>query len=179
MKIIKRILIGILGLIVLLLIIALFVPNQYTVTTTETVNRPSQEVFDYVKILENQRFYSVWLMKDPQLKPEIVGTDGTVGAIQKWNSANEDVGEGEQEITALTSDRMDVDLRFIRPFKGEAKAAMMVKSTGPDQTLVTSEFYSDSKYPFNLPAYVFGKKMMFDAETQNLKNIKQILEKGK
>ena len=177
MKILKRILFGILGLIVLLLIIALFVPKQYTVSVSETIKRPSKDVFDYVRILDNQKYYSIWLMKDPNLNPEIVGTDGTLGAIQKWNSTNDEVGEGEQEITGLTDNRIDVALRFKRPFEGEAKAAMMIKSTSPEETVLTAEFYSDSKYPFNLPAYVFGKKMMEEAEAQNLKNIRQNLEK--
>ena len=97
-------------------IIALFVPRSYTVSVSETINQPKQIVFDYVRILGNQTDYSVWVMADPDLKPEIIGTDGMVGAIQRWNSMLSNVGEGEQEIIALSSDRMDVELRFKRPF---------------------------------------------------------------
>jgi hypothetical protein len=89
----------------------------------------------------------------------------------------DNVGEGEQEITALTADRMDVDLRFIRPFAGTAKAANIFESISENQTQITNEFYSNTPYPFNLMFYLFGKKMMVEAQTQNLKNIKQNLEK--
>lgn len=109
MKIVKRISLAILILIALPFIIALFIPRTYTVSVSETINKPKQVVFDYVRILDNQKNYSVWVMVDPDLKSFITGIDGTVGAIQKWNSKIKDVGEGEQEITALTLARMDLD----------------------------------------------------------------------
>jgi len=71
---------------------------------------------------------------------------------------------------------MDLDLRFKRPFKSEAKAANIVKEVSENQTLLTSEFYSNSSYPMNLPSYVFGRSMMKKAQTKNLQNIKRILE---
>ena len=179
MKLWKKILIVIACIIVLPFIIALFVPRSYTVSVSETINQPRDTVYDYIRILNNQQNYSVWVMEDPNLNPEIVGTDGTVGATQKWDSKNENVGAGEQEITALTPDRMDVDLRFKRPFEGNAKAAYLFKPLSENQTEITAEFYSNSPWPFNLPSYLFGKKMIAEAQTTNLQNVKRILEQGK
>lgn len=178
MKTLKKIGIVILIIIALPFIIALFVPRSYTVSVSETINRPQQEVFDYVRILDNQKDYSVWVMADPNLNPEIIGTDGTVGAIQRWDSKMEGVGAGEQEITSLTPDRMDVDLRFKRPFEGNAKAANIFKALSETQTQITSEFYSNDPYPFNLMSYTFGRGMIRDAQTQNLQNLKRILEQA-
>ncbi|MDQ3392653.1 MAG: SRPBCC family protein [Bacteroidota bacterium] len=176
MKTLKIISIAIAVIIALPLIVALFVPKTFTVSVSETINQPRQRVYDYVRILDNQKDYSVWVMADSSLNPEIIGKDGTVGAVQKWNSQIDDVGEGEQEIKALTPERMDVELRFKRPFAGTAKAANIFKFISENKTLLTSEFYSDSKYPMNLPSYLFGRKMMEDAQTKNLQNIKRILE---
>ena len=177
MKIVKRILIVVLCVIALPFIIALFVPKSYTVNVSETINQPKQIVYDYVRILDHQKEYSIWVMEDPDLNPEIIGTDGSIGAIQKWNSKMDNVGEGEQEITALTPERMDVDLRFKRPFEGTAKAANIFKAVSENQTQITSEFYSNDPYPFNLPSYLFGRKMIYEAQTKNLQNLKRILEK--
>lgn len=176
MKILKRILIVLLIVIALPFIIALFVPKTCTVTVSETINRPRETVFDYVRLLDNQRNYSVWLMEDPELVPEITGTDGTAGAVQHWDS--DKVGAGEQEITALTGDRMDVELRFIKPFEGNAKAAYIFTPVSETQTRVTSEFYSESPYPLNLISYFFSTKMIEEAQTQTLQNLKRILEQG-
>lgn len=178
MKFVKIILIILTCVIALPLIVAVFIPRKYTISVTESINQPKEVVYDYIRMLKNQKEYSVWVMADPELNPEITGTDGTVGAIQKWNSKDENVGEGEQEITRLTPDRMDVDLRFKRPFEGSAKAAHLFRSLSPDLTEVTAEFYSDSKYPMNLMSYVFGKKIMEKALGDNLKNIKKNLERG-
>jgi len=176
MKILKRIALTLLSIIVVLLIIAIFVPKSYTVSVSEIINKPRQKVYDYVRILDNQKHFSVWVMADPKLNPQILGTDGTVGAIQKWNSTVDDVGEGEQEITTLSIDRMDVNLRFKRPFEGTAKAAYLFKEVSPEQALITAEFYSNDSYPMNLMSYFIGRKMITKAQTQNLKNIKQQLE---
>lgn len=176
MRILKNILIAIISLMALALIVAFFIPRSYTVSVTETINKPKVEVYDYIRILKNQDEYSVWVMADSTLVPEIVGEDGTVGAIQKWNSNDDNVGEGEQEITALTPNRMDVDLRFKRPFEGTAKAANILKAISENQTELTSEFYSNDKWPMNLMSYFFGRGMIHDAEVKNLANIKKNLE---
>ncbi len=53
MKIIKKILIAIVVIIAIPLIAALFVPKTYTVSVSETISKPKQVVFDYVRILDN------------------------------------------------------------------------------------------------------------------------------
>jgi hypothetical protein len=176
MRILKITGIVILLIIAVLLLAAVFIPKSYTVSVSVNINQPRQVVYDYVRILENQKEYSIWVMADPDLKPEYIGTDGTVGAIQKWDSQIDDVGAGEQEITSLSPDRMDVDLRFIRPFKGIAKAASLFTALTDSTSKLTSEFYSNDSYPLNLPSYIFGRKMMKEAQTANLENIKRILE---
>jgi hypothetical protein len=123
MKVLKKIGIGIIGLIVILLIAAIFIPKDYTVKVSTTINKPRKEVFDYVKLVKNQEYYSVWVMADPNVVLKYTGTDGTVGFKAGWNSENGDVGEGEQEITKISEERIDVDLRFKRPFESNQKAA--------------------------------------------------------
>lgn len=177
MKILKTVLIAIVAIIAIPLIAAIFVPKTYTVSVSETIMQPKQVVFDYIRILENQKHYSEWVMADPNSEIVIEGTDGTVGATQKWNSKDDNVGEGSQTITALTTERMDIDLNFIRPFEGHAKAADILESIGEKETKITMEFYSESPYPMNLPAYLFGRKMIAETTAKNLKNLKELLEK--
>ena len=174
MKILKYIGIALAGIIALLLVIALFIPKQYTVSVTETINKPQQEIFEYVKLVKNQEYYSVWVMSDLS-SLSYAGVDGTVGCVQSWNSKDDNVGEGAQEITKITPNRIDVDLRFKRPFESNQKAATLLKAISPIVTEVTSEFYGNDTYPLNLMSFV-GKKIIKDAEVQNLKNLKKVLE---
>lgn len=176
MRILKKIILGILAIIALLLIVALFIPNDYTVSVSTTVNQPKTVVFDYVKQIKNQEKYSVWVMQDPNVVMDYQGIDGTVGFKASWNSKDDNVGEGSQQITAVSDDRIDVDLHFERPMKGESKAATIVEVVSENQTKVTNEFYGHSDYPMNLMSLI-GKKFITDAQTQNLANLKKILEK--
>ncbi len=173
MKILKKIAIGLVALIVLLLVVAIFIPTTYTVSVSTTIDKPQQEVYDYVKLIKNQEHYSVWVMEDPNIVMTYTGTDGTVGFLAQWKS--EKMGEGEQQITKVDGERVDVDLRF-KGHDEEQKAATIVKSISENQTQVTSEFYGHTGYPFNIMCFV-GKMFITDAQTKNLANLKAILEK--
>lgn len=176
MKTLKIIGLGIVGFIVLLLLVALFIPNDYTVSVSTTINKPRKVVFDYVKLVKNQEYYSVWVMQDPNVNMKYEGVDGTAGFKASWDSKDDNVGAGSQLITAISEERIDVDLHFERPMKGEAKASTLLKSISENETKVTSEFYGNSSYPMNLMNFM-GKKFITEAETQNLTNLKKILEK--
>jgi hypothetical protein len=176
MNVLKIIGVVILVLIALPLIVAVFVPGSYTLSVSETIDRPRDVVYDYVRILKNQENYSVWVMQVPDFKPDMIGADGTVGAVQRWNSPNKKVGEGEQEITSLSPDRMDVDLRFVRPFKGTARAANFFEPLSENQTLITSEFYTSDPYPVRLMSYFIGRRMVRKVMVDNLSNLKRILQ---
>ncbi|WP_140484800.1 SRPBCC family protein [Flavobacterium sp. GSA192] len=175
MRIIKKIVFGILAFIVLLLIVALFIPKDYTVSVSTIINQPKAVVFDYVKLIKNQEEYSVWVMQDPNVVMTYTGVDGTQGFKAAWNSKDDNVGEGSQQIAKITDDRIDVDLHFERPMKGDDKAAIIVEAVSENQTKVTNEFYGHAAYPMNLMS-IIGKKFITDAQTQNLANLKKILE---
>ena len=174
MKILKKIAIGFVVLIVLLLVVAIFIPTTYTVSISTTIDKPQQEVYDYVKQIKNQEYYSVWVMQDTNIVIKYTGTDGTVGFISSWES--KEMGVGEQQITKLDGERVDVDLRFKEPMESEAKAATIVKAAGDTKSTVTTEFYGHNAYPTNLMCFI-GKKFIKDAQTQDLANLKAILEK--
>jgi len=176
MNILVTILIVIAAIVVLLLIAALLTPKRYTVTVSETINQPKEKIFDYIRILKNQEQYSEWLKADPNLNPVITGTDGAVGAIQKWKSEDKNVGEGEQEIKAITEDSIEMELRFFKPIEGVCQVVNTVKSLGGSQSQVTFNFYSFAKFPFNLPSYVIGRKFITKTQQQNLMNVKAIME---
>jgi hypothetical protein len=176
MKIIKIIVVGIVAISALLLIIALFLPKDYTVSQSIIINRSQVDVFNYVKMIDNQKYYSIWVMEDPNSLITTKGTDGNVGYVSAWDSQNKNVGKGEQEITKISNERIDVDLRFERPFKSEAKAATTCKAIDANSTEVINEFFGHSAYPMNLMTF-FMKGMLGDAMKQNLTNLKGILEK--
>lgn len=142
---------GFIGLLVLLLlVIGLFTKKAYSVERAIVINKPRTEVFNYIKHLKNQDYYSKWVMMDPNVKKTYSGTDGTVGFIYAWDS-NKQAGKGEQEIKNITEgERMDIEIRFEKPFEGVASVPFITESLSPDQTKVRWGMSSEMKYPMNL-----------------------------
>jgi hypothetical protein len=152
---IKKLSIGIGGLIILLVavaaILAFVLPTEIKVERDVTINKPRAEVFSYLKMLKNQNDWGPWYKKDPAMKQEYRGADGTVGFTASWNSTNDQVGEGEQEIKNITDgERVDTELRFKRPFESKSDAYMITEAAGDNQTKVRWGFTGSMPRPMNL-----------------------------
>lgn len=176
---IKKILIGIVGLIVLLLVVAIFVPKDYIVEKQITINKPVAEIFNYVKYLKNQDEYSKWASMDPKMKKTYSGTDATPGFVSAWESDVKDVGQGEQKILSIVPDKqIDYDLHFIKPFEGRAKAIMKTQDNGNNTTTVKWSIASSMPYPMNLMRLFMNvEKMIGDDLDTGLKNLKARFDK--
>lgn len=163
-------------LIALLLLTAAILPKTSTLTVSTVIDRPVREVFDYVKHLRNQKYYSVWVMADPDVKLTYTGEDGTVGFISSWSSENKNVGVGSQEITNIVEgQRYDVELRFEKPFKATNQAYTTTEPVGNDQTRVTNVFTAHSAFPMNLMS-ILMKNMLLRDMNQNMANLKKEME---
>ncbi|MGQ2982228.1 SRPBCC family protein [Flavobacterium sp.] len=175
MKILKGILFTLLGIVVLLLVIALFVKKDYAIEREIVINKPRADVFDYIKHIRNQDTYSIWNMMDPKKKQIFTGTDGTVGFIYAWDG-NSDVGAGEQEITKIDGgNRIEMELRFKRPMEGVAFAYMATGDAGSGATKVKWGMTGTSNYPMNIMNLMMGS-MMGDGLEKGLANLKKNLE---
>jgi len=173
---IKIILISIVGIIGLLLLVALFVNKQYTIEREISINKPKNEVFGYLKQLKNQGNYNKWVMSDPNMKKEYRGTDGTVGFVYAWNGNNQ-AGQGEQEIKQITEgERLDLEIRFIRPFAGVAKTPFTTEAVAENQTKVKWGMTGGNPYPFNIMHLFMDNLLGKDLEV-SLANLKGILER--
>src|SRR4051812_45631453 len=154
------ILIVIAALIILVLLIALVSRKGYTVQREIVINRSRQDVFSYLKLLKNQDYYSKFVMMDPNMKKEFKGTDGTVGFVYAWEG-NKKAGKGEQQIMNIREgERVDVEVRFIKPFEGIAQVPFTTTAISGNQTNVTWGMSSSMKYPMNIMLLVLNIEKM-------------------
>jgi len=179
MKIFKKIIIALVIIIAIPLIAALFINGEYAVVRETTINQPKEMVFEYVKYLKNQNNFSVWSQMDTTMKKGFVGTDGTVGCYATWDSENEDVGKGEQEITKITEgERIDFELRFLKPFEATDNAYFMTESVDDNQTKIQWGFDGKMNYPMNLMLLLMDMEEMLAPDLEKgLANLKELLEK--
>lgn len=167
------------GIIVLLFIIGLFSKKSYAVQRSITINKPRQDVFNYVKHLRNQDHFSKWVMTDPNMKKEYRGTDGTAGFVYVWEG-NKKAGKGEQEIKkVIEGERLDVEVRFEKPFEGIAQTPFITESLSGQQTKLTWSMSSSMKYPMNIMLLFMNMDKLLGNDLQtSLVTLKNVLEKN-
>lgn len=169
---------SIVGLIALLFIIALFSKKGYTIQRDIVINKPVNEVFNYIKHLKNQDLFSKWVMTDPNMNRVFTGNDGEVGFIYAWDSVNKASGKGEQEIKSLVENKhVDIEVRFEKPMKAVAKTPFSCEVLSDNETKVSWTMISNMNYPMNVLLLFmnFDKILGKDMET-SLNNLKGILE---
>jgi hypothetical protein len=174
--VLQTILFIILVFIALGLLVAAFSKKEYDLEREIIINRPQQEIYNYLKYLKNQEQFSKWVMTDPQMKKTFTGEDGQEGFIYAWNG-NQQAGEGEQEIMQLTEgEKIAIEVRFKRPFAGVAYTPFSIRTIMKNQTKVTWGMKSKLKYPMNL-MILFVEKMLSKDMDVSLENLKKVLEK--
>lgn len=171
MKFFKYLIIGLLALIVLLLVIALFVPKQFKSEREIVINKPKQEVFDYIKYVKNQDNFGVWQLSDTAIKTTSTGEDGTVGFKYSWESKK--LGNGSQTITGIKEgERLETELYF--GFGEPAKSYITTTAINENATKVMWGISGHSPYPFNLMTLFMDLGKDFE---KGLSNLKEVLEK--
>ncbi|MEJ8802037.1 SRPBCC family protein [Pontibacter sp. H249] len=141
MQVLKKIGLGLLALIAVLLIVSLFLPSKVTVVRTAVLKAPAPAVFDQVNRLQNWERWSPWHTIDPQMLLSYEGPDAGKGAKYNWFSKHPDVGNGSLIITeSVTNQRVDTKMQF--EGQGEGLAFYQFEET-PEGTKVTWTMESD------------------------------------
>jgi hypothetical protein len=114
-------------------------------------------------------------MQDPAMTKEFRGTDGTVG-VYAWDSHKKNAGKGEQEIKNIKEgERVDIEVRFQKPFQGIATTPIITESMTANQTKVKWAMNGKSKYPLNFMNLFMDNMLGKDLEA-SLNKLKTILE---
>ena len=166
-----------LALVIIIAVLSIIAPKGYNVNRSVTIDQPISTVFDFLRYLKNQEKWSPWEKKDPNMKKDFKGTDGQVGAINKWEG-NKEVGTGEQEITLIAENEViESRLRFFKPWKSESDAYLMVNETEGGQTNVTWGFRGKNKFPVSIMMLFMNMDKAIGKDfDEGLANLKKVLE---
>lgn len=166
------------AIIVLMLITALFTKKEYVIKREIIINRSQHDVYEYLRFFKNHRSFNAWLLKDPAMKETSRGTDGQVGYVLSYEG-NKDVGTGEEELVGLVPDkRIDIELRFLKPFKSTSRTPFDLEPAGNNQTKVTWTMHGKMNYPANIALLFINMDNFLGKDvSKSLENLKVILEK--
>lgn len=175
MRIIKKMFFFLLGIVILLAVAGLFMSKEMTIEKEVVINKPRQEVFDYVKQVKNQDNYAYWNLQDKSMKKEYKGADASVGFVYAWDS--EKMGQGEQEIKMIEEGkRLDMELRFKKPMEATNGSYLITEDAGPNQTKVKWGFTGKMEYPKNIMKPLM-QMMLGNQLQEGLDSLKVKLEK--
>ncbi len=160
-------------------VIALFTSKHFKVEREVVINKPKQEIFDYIKHLKNHDNFTVWAAMDPNMKKEYTGTDGTVGFSFIWASDHKQAGHGKQTITAIKEgEELDTEVHFLKPWDNIAHAYFKTELAEDSQTKVKWGIYNDVKYPMKVMRLFMNMDKMIGKDfDKGLAKLKEVMEK--
>jgi len=134
----KKILLGLLIIVVIICLAAAFQPDTYTVERTATIEAPPQVVHAQLNDFRNWEKFNPWADADPNPRYTYEGPATGVGSVYHWEG-NKEFGKGRFTITESRPDEyIQVDMKFIEPFEGAGVVEYrMVPAAGGTQLTET------------------------------------------
>lgn len=178
MNIILNLFLIVILLILIILVAALFAKKEFIVHRELIINSPKQDVFDYIKFLQNHKTFSKWSTKDMNKKTVLAGIDGNAGFIQSWNNYQERAGEGELEIKKIIEgSAIELEHRYLRPIRGRANTSITIEPVLHNQAKVKWAYQGFSNYPMNLLTAVMNMDKIVGKDLENcLVKLKSVME---
>jgi len=119
MKLLKRFVFFLIGLLCVLLLISFFLPSKVHVERTLVINATPEKLFEQVNTLKNWENWSPWHKLDPNMKLEYAGPPSGVGAKYSWESKQRNVGNGNLAITESVPHK---SIQTAMDFQGQGQA---------------------------------------------------------
>jgi len=150
MRVLKKILIGIGGLIALFLLVAVFLPSHYQVERAIEINRAPEVVFEQVADFNNWIKWNPWTEIEPAAKNTITGAAREVGSTWAWEG--KDIGTGSMTFEKIEPpQRIESKLVFTAPQQGTAKDSW---TFAPMATSTKATWHNEGDLDYPLGRYV-------------------------
>jgi len=174
MKLLLRILGGLAVLLLLLVLVAFFLPRQYRIERALVIKATPEAVLAQVADLKAWKNWGAWQERDPGMKLSYSTPATGVGAWSKWESAKE--GNGKMTITSQTATKVSYDLEF--PDMGtSSKGSMELVPDGGATRVVWVDAGDLGMNPLNRWFGLFLEKIIAPDFERGLANIKKLVEK--
>jgi hypothetical protein len=141
---IKKILLGLAGLIVIILLIAAFKSPDFRVERSLTIAAPPEALFGWFNSPKKFDEFNPWLKIDPSAKTEYTGPEAGVGAVASW--VGKETGEGKATIIeSKPNELVRLRMDWIAPMEGVSTVDYTFKPEG-DKTTVSWAMYGKSNF---------------------------------
>jgi hypothetical protein len=124
----KKILIGVAGALLLLLLVIALQPATFHVERSIDIAAPPANVHALIDDFHAWRGWSPWEKLDPKLQRTYDGSPSGAGAKYAWRG-NQQVGEGRMTIEQSDPSRVVIKLEFFKPFEATNTATFTFVGT--------------------------------------------------
>jgi hypothetical protein len=132
----KKIAIGVVILVLIVLGLAVMQPDSFRVQRVIAIKAPPEKIMPLISDFHNWLQWSPWEKLDPSMNRQFSGAPKDVGAVYAWNG-NKDVGSGRMEITSMAPpNKVGINLVFLEPFESHCVTDFTLEGKG-DATTVT------------------------------------------
>lgn len=161
MKTWKKVVLGLLGALALVVLVTLVAaamqPDTSTVTRSRAVAAPAEAVLPHLTDLRLWNAWNPWNRMDPTTEITYSDPATGVGAFYEWHGAQ--TGSGRMAIRSIESDVVSYDLGFVEPFESHADVRMSVRAISATESEVTWSMESQQ----TLMGKLFGMFVDMDA----------------
>ena len=175
---VKKILLGALAAIVLLLIFAATRPDTFRVERSITIKAAPDKVYALLNDFHQFPSWSPWQDLDPAMKVTYSGAASGQGAIYEW-AGNSTVGAGRMEILKTApATGVSVKLDFLQPFEAHNTSDYSIAPASADSTTVTWAMFGPSPYISKLMGIFVSMDSMIGKDFERgLGKLKAVAEK--
>ncbi|MGL5909368.1 MAG: SRPBCC family protein [Phycicoccus sp.] len=103
--------------------------TPYTVTRSTTIDAPAERVRSLLNDFHEWPAWSPWEDVDPAMRRTYSGAERSVGAAYAWEG-NRKAGKGGMTVTGDEPERVDIDLRFEKPFAARNRIEFVLTPAG-------------------------------------------------
>ena len=177
---IKKLILGALGLIVAVVVIFCVVvamqPSHFTITRSATFNAPPEALYSQVNDFNKWQAWSPWEKIDPNMKKTISNPSSGKGASYAW-SGNDEAGEGKMTIAdSKPNEAVKIDLEFIKPFPMKSVTDFTFKPEG-EKTAMTWSMTGENNFMTKAFGLIANMDKMVGTDFENgMANLRPIVE---
>jgi len=173
----KKISMGLILVIVVILGLALTQPDSYKVQRSARIKAPPAKIMGYLDDFHQWPAWSPWEKKDPNMQRTFEGASSGKGAVYAW-SGNGDVGQGRMEIVEENAPtQLAIKLDFIKPFASSNRTEFALQPQG-ESTVVTWTMTGPSLFVTKIMGVFFNMDKMIGKDfEQGLAQLKEAGEK--
>jgi len=176
MRALKTLLIILFSVLAVITVLAILGDSTYRVERSTVVAAPPEVVYGYVSRLESMKQWGPWQQMDKDQVQTLEGTDGTVGAVWRWEG--DTVGKGSQTIMSLEPNKaVRCQLHFVEPFESISTATYDLQPVG-DSTMVTWGMEGENGFMAKVMSLFMNMDKMIGPDFEKgLANLKALAEK--